>query len=215
MIRRTGSAVVLLTALAATSQPAWAQDEDKDSIWNFYAAGGLGISQIDDTACDALRGVNRDTQQDCDDEDTAFKIYIGWRPLKNFAFEGGYMDLGETTAKGGQTNIDNEVDGWFGSALVFIPGLERIGAFVKGSVYFYEQDVSGVVSFNGARVPVDNERSDPAGGFGAGLRLPIGKNLEMSVEWERYLDVGDDDNFAAGETDYDFYSVGGVFKFGF
>lgn len=212
MITRTGFAVALLTALAATSQVAWAEDDEKESIWNFYVGGGLGVSKVDDTACDALRGVNLDTQQDCDDKDEAYKLYAGWRPLKNFAFEGGYLDLGETTAKGGQTNIDNQVDGWTASALVFIPGLERIGAFIKGGAYWYDQDVSGIVGLGG-RVPVKSEESDRAGFFGAGVRLPIGKNLQMSVEWERFLDVGDDDVFAAGQTDYNFYSIGGVFTF--
>lgn len=217
MITRTGVAVALLTVLASGTQVAWAQDEESDSIWNFYFGGGLGVSQIDNTACDALKGVNTDTQQNCDDEDTAYKIYLGWRPLKNFAFEGGYLDLGETTAKGGQTNVANEVDGWNVAALVFIPGLERIGAFIKGGVYFYDQEVKGVVGTDIFPPPgnerVDSERSDPAGYFGAGVRLPISKNLELSVEWERFLDVGDEDNFAAGETDYDFFSVGGVFLF--
>ena len=219
MITRTVFAVAAFAALGATAQVAEAQDGDDDSssIWNFYAGGGLGVSKIDDTACDALRGVNTDTQQDCDDKDTAYKLYVGWRPLKNFAFEGGYLDLGETDAKGGQTNIDNKVDGWTAAALVFIPGLEGLGAFNKGGAYFYDQEVKGVVGTDIFPPPgnerVDSERSDSTGYFGAGFRLPIGNNLQLSVEWERFLDVGDDDNFAAGESDYDFFSVGGVFTF--
>lgn len=217
MIRRTGYAVALLTILAMGSQIAWAEEEASDSIWNFYLGGGFGVSKIDNDACDALRGVNIDTQQDCDDEDAAYKLYVGWRPLKNFAFEGGYLDLGETKAKGGQTNVENKVDGWNVAALAFIPGLERIGAFIKGGVYYYDQDVEGVVGTDISPPPgndrVDSQRSDPAGYFGAGFRLPISDNLQMSLEWERFLDVGDDDNFAAGETDYDFFSVGGVWLF--
>lgn len=213
MISRTGFAVTVLTALAATTQLSWAQDEDGDSIWNFYVGGAYGVSKIDDTACDALRSVNTSTQQNCDDKDEGYKVYAGWRPLKNFAFEGGYLDLGESAAKGGQTNIDNQVDGWIASALVFIPGLERFGVFIKGGAYWYDQKVSGNVSVNGGRVAVNSKRSDPAGAFGAGVRLPIGKSLQLGVEVERFLDVGDDDNFSAGESDYTFYSVGGVFTF--
>jgi len=221
MIRRTGFAVALVSILAAQSHVAWAQESDSqssESLWNFYVGAGLGVSKIDNTACDALKGVGTSTQQDCDDKDTGWKVYAGWKPLKNFSFEAGYVDLGETTAKGGNTNLQAEADGGFVAAMAFVPGLERLGLFIKGGAFFYEAKLSGrlagqpigpILQLLGA----DKKEDDTAGFYGVGFRLPLNDHLHMSVEFERFLDVGDDSVFSGGETDIDLYSVGGVWMF--
>ena len=210
----------MVSTLTLAAPTAWAQDsdsEDSGSIWNFHVGAGLGVSKIDDTACDALTAIGTGTQQNCDDEDTGWKIYAGWQPLKNFALEAGYLDLGETTAKGGATNLSAEVDGWTVATLAFIPGLEKLGVYIKGGVYFYDADLSGVLS----GVPVSADESDPAPLYGMGLRLPLNDNLRMNIEFERFLDIGDDATFTfpsgatltIGETDVNYFSAGAVWVF--
>lgn len=229
MIRRTGFAVALVTILAAQSHLAWAQESDSqesDSLWNFYVGAGLGISKIDNTVCDSLKGINTGTQQSCDDEDTGWKVYAGWKPLKNFSFEAGYADLGETTAKGGNTNLKAEADGGFIAAIAFIPGLERIGLFIKGGAFFYDSKLSG--RLNGQAIgPIlsaqgyDKDDDDTAPFYGAGFRFPLNDNLQLSVEFERFLDIGTERRFTfptgatvdLEETDVNLYSVGAVWMF--
>ena len=229
MIRRTGIAVALVSVLAVTSQSAGAQEsaaQDSDSLWNFYVGAGLGISKLDDTVCDSLKSINTGNQQSCDDEDTGWKVYAGWQPLKNFSFEAGYVDLGETTAKGGNTNLKGESDGGFIAALAFVPGLERIGLFIKGGAYFYDAKLSGrlagqpigpILSAQG----LDKDIDDTAGFYGLGLRLPVNDNLRLSVEFERFLDVGKDRSFTfptgatveIRDSDINLYTVGAVWMF--
>jgi OOP family OmpA-OmpF porin len=213
MIRRTGFAVALTAVLAAAAQGAWA--EEADSLWNFYLGAGLGVSKLDNTACDSLESVDLGTQQNCDDQDTGWKVYAGWKPLKNIAFEAGFVDLGSTTAKGGATNLKAEADGGTIAALAFVPGLEKVGLFIKGGYFFYEAKLSGRL----AGIPIqdlignDTEESDQAPFYGMGLRLPLNDSLRMNVEFERYLDIGDDSLFSGGKSDVNFYSVGAVWMF--
>lgn len=229
MTIRMGLAVAALTVLTTMAMPVSAQegesqgaapaDEGSDhSIWTFYVGGGLGVSKIDNTACDALGSAGNGgtgNQQDCEDDDIAWKGFIGWQPLKYVAIEGAYVDLGETTAKGGATNTSAEVDGFQASALLFVPGLEMVGAYIRGGAYFYEADLSGRIAGVPIQdlIPGSTSRSDTAAVYGMGFRLPINDALIISADFERYLDVGDDSRFKGGETDINFFSLGGIFTF--
>ena len=224
-----GLAVAALTVLTTMAMPASAQEGDSqaatpaddgsnDSIWNFYLGGGLGVSKVDNTACDALGSPGNGgtgNQQDCDDDDVAWKGFIGWQPFKYLAVEGGYVDLGETTAKGGGTDTAAEVDGWQASALLFVPGLEMVGAYIRGGAYFYEADLSGRLAGIPIQdlIPGSTSRSDTAAVYGVGFRLPLNDALIISADFERYLDVGDDSRFNGGETDINFFSLGAIYTF--
>ncbi|MGI9330140.1 MAG: outer membrane beta-barrel protein [Gammaproteobacteria bacterium] len=229
MTIRMGLAVAALTVFTTMAMPVSAQEGESqsaaaadqgsnDSIWNFYVGGGLGVAKVDNTACDALGSPGNGgtgNQVDCDDDDVAWKGFIGWQPLKYVAFEGGYVDLGETDAKGGATNIKAEVDGWQVSGLLFVPGLEMIGAYIRGGAYFYEADLSGRIAGVPIQdlIPGSTERSDTAAVYGMGFRLPINDDLIISADFERYLDVGDDSRFPGGETDINYFSLGAIYPF--
>ena len=214
----TALMVSLTMAMPVSAQDGGSQDESSEHSWlSFYVGGGLGISKVDDTACDALDAVGTGSQQDCDDDDVAWKGFIGWQPFKYLALEGAYVDLGETTARGGATNAQAEVDGFQASALVFVPGLEMIGAYIRGGAYFYDAELSGRIAGINIKdlVPGDPDRSDTAAVYGIGARLPLNDSLIISLDFERYLDVGDDSRFPAGETDINYFSAGAIYNFGF
>ncbi|HEU5282508.1 MAG TPA: outer membrane beta-barrel protein, partial [Burkholderiales bacterium] len=84
---RTTLGTMLIVAgllLTAGPAPAFAQDEA-----GFYVGGGIGQSELKD-ACDG-DGL---TVTDCDDTDTAWKLFAGYWFNKYFAVEGGYIDFG-------------------------------------------------------------------------------------------------------------------------
>ena len=69
--------------------------------------------------------------------------------------------------------------------------------------------------------PLDKDIDDTAGFYGLGLRLPLNDNLRLSVEFERFLDVGKDRTFTfptsatveIRDSDINLYSVGAVWMF--
>lgn len=226
---RTGLAIMAMTVLAATAWPVAAQESDsgsaappgQDSLWNFYVGGGLGGTKADSTVCDDLSAFGTSTQQDCDDKDVGWKVFLGWQPLTHVAFEGGYVDLGKTTAKGGATNANAQADGWEASALVYVPGLEKIGVYIKGGAYFYEAKLGGRVSLGGTVTPLSEKDTDSTGVYGVGARLPVTDRIKLNIEFQRFLDLGEKQTFQSpnGQTltikeqDINFYHVGGVFTF--
>jgi hypothetical protein len=126
-----------------------------------------------------------------DDEDSAFKLMGGWRPVDWFAIEASYFDLGAVTlrqAVPGLSPFRLEQDGYdvFG---VFFVDIINFDLFAKAGAVRSSADLTtGTIA--GQASSVDND-SDFAWGVGAQLRF---RKLAARVEYER-RDISNGSNF--------------------
>lgn len=173
----------LLSVALAPAALAQAQQE----VAGFYAGGGIGQfnAQIDDVDdVDA-------TVDEWDEDDTAYKVFAGYRLNPFLAFELDYINLGEPSGSVVPgTNFDASVDGF----APYVVGTIPIGRFfeIYGRVgyYFYDATVAFENEIDG-RVEFDEESEDLV--YGAGIGANIGEKLNLRFEYERFDLEGVDD----------------------
>lgn len=215
---RTVLTAIAVALLAAGAQSAVAQED----ATGFYVGGGLGISRVADPACDALSQIKLSLPQQfqCEEEDTAWKLFVGWQPIRWIGFEAGYLDLGKQEARAGTTNLSAEVDGGFLAGTFTLPVVERIGIYGKAGAYFWDGELSGMLQGVGTIPTIEDD--DTSGFWGLGLRLPLSDSFAVRLEYERYLDLGTKATidtpigplqFDGGESDVDYFSLQGLFSF--
>ncbi len=156
-----------------------------------YIGAGAGLTTVD--VCDDLNGLGLSS---CDDEDTGLKIFGGYKFNQNFAVEGMWADLGETSATGPGGTATVEVDGFGVAAVGIIPLNEQFGIFGKVGAYMW--DASG----GGAASGISDDGTDIM--FGAGVGWNFTRSFGLRAEWERFDIDGDD---------VDFLSIGAQFNF--
>jgi opacity protein-like surface antigen len=145
-----------------------------------YAGFSLGQARTDfsDEALDDL----------FDGEDTAFKLFLGYRVLDWVGFEAGYVDLGEIAPRGNlpafsQVQVDQAGFNVFG---VLYWDIANVDLFAKGG-FMLSQVRARTNTFFGTFDNVDNS-TDLAWGVGAQVRF--GK-LAVRLEYERFdFDAG-------------------------
>ena len=146
---------VFAVALAFSAQLAMA---------DFYVGGGINVTSLDvDTG---------------DDSDVVPAIFVGWKPIKFFAVEGGYYDLGK------YDKVD--VDTWTLSAVGILP-LAILDIYGKLGL--------ADVSLSGA--DVDGE-SDPFYALGANINITSLIDLYAEVQRIAVTDDTDLDMIGAG-----------------
>lgn len=142
-----------------------------------------------------------------DDEDSSYGFVVGWRMSEHFAFEGGYMDLGEVKYRQHesgefqtdpvepgdlQQNIDSSTSGIQLSALAILPLSYRWELYARGGVLVSnstenifvldEQGTSGKVRFT-------KSGFDLLGGVG--VSFSIAEIYNIRLEYMRVFDAGD------------------------
>ena len=151
----------------------------------FYAGASIGQATID-----ACSGVSN-----CDDDDTAWKIFGGWELNPNLAFEGAYVDFGEASGSIGSSRVSTEVDGWSLAAKGMLPLNEKFGVFGKLGMIMWDAEGDGAASGN------DDDGTDLM--FGLGAQYMFADKYGIVGEWEWY-DIDDD---------IDLFSIGVLIKF--
>lgn len=178
----------------AASAPALAQS---DSNWNLTPAysGYIGVSGGQSkfrTDCSSLF--------DCDQKDTAWKLYAGGRANEIFGVELGYTDFGKVRASGGDTKA------WAGtlSLLAGVPLGDRFNIFAKGGGVYGRTDVKA----SPASLVETGHKNGWGTTFGVGAALGLVRNVQLRVDWDRYrLD------FIGGRRDVDLLSAGVQMRF--
>lgn len=198
------SSVVAGLALAAALAPHAVMAQDM----GFYIGGSVGQSKAKD-ACDDLGSVG--FSGSCDDTDTGAKIFLGYQFNKNFAVEGGYVDLGKAkasgTISGSPASGEAKADTWQLSAVGIWPMANNFSLLGKIGVHRWDLDTQG--SAFGVTVSASDKGTDLTFGFGAGYEF--NKNLGLRVEWERFRNVGEEDT--TGKSHVDLLSVGLRYRF--
>ncbi|HEU5135553.1 MAG TPA: porin family protein [Steroidobacteraceae bacterium] len=158
-----------------------------DETAGWYFGGGLGQfnAQIDD-----FDDVDN-TVDDWDNDDTAYKLFAGYRLNKVLSFELDYINLGEPSgAVVPGVNLDAAVDGF----APYVVGTLPLGNFFEVYArlgYFFYDATYGVENEFDNRVEFDEESEDLV--YGAGVGANIGEKLNIRFEYEKFDLEGLDD----------------------
>lgn len=179
--------------------PAFSQAAMSETGW--YVGGSIGQMTADD-ACAGLTGAG----VSCDDEDTTWKIFGGYKINRNFAAELGYSDLGEVSARGPGGTATAEATAWELVGVGMLPLADRFSAYGKLGVY--RGEVDGRVNTVLLNASADESNTDLT--FGLGLKYDVSQAVAIRGEWQRYGDIGGN---STGEADLDVISIGVMFQF--
>ena len=158
-----------LTAIAlaaAFSNTAWSQIDNDDG---FYVGAALGnfSSEIDDVG---------DANFDFDEDESASRIFAGWRFNNFVAIELGRYDFGEATTAPDLLSISADTKGWAPSIIGTLP-VGPVELFVRGGIIFYDVDVS----LDGGEV-FNESGEDPV--YAAGIGVTVLERLNLKLEYE-------------------------------
>jgi len=144
----------------------------------------------------------------CDDTDTAFRVFGGYDFNRHFGVELGYADLGKLTVSSGPVSGDLKATVWDLLAVGKLPIADKFSLYGKLGMYRAETKVSGSVAGFGSGSQKDNN-TDLTYAIGGGY--DFNKNLGVRLEWQRYSKVGSDNT--GGDGDIDVYGIGVVYRF--
>ena len=185
--------IVLVLGLAAAA-PAAAQDS------GLYLGASLGTGKSKNT-CEGIAG-------NCDDTDTAYKLFGGYQINRNLAWEVGYGYLGDVTASGTFAGVplDFEVTNKAldFSGIVTLPVNERFAVFGRLGIYRSQVELRGNL---GTLQGGDHNTSFT---WGLGMRFDLGRAFAVRAEWQHYPNIGGDN---AGVDDMDLLTLGLVMRF--
>lgn len=171
--------VIATLAVAASAPAAFAQSFGQGDEAGFYLGGGLGQfnAQIDDV--DQVD----DTIDAWDEDDTAYKIFGGYRLNRFLAFELAYIDLGNPS---GEVipgfNVDASVDGFAPYVVGTLPLGQWFELHGRLGYYFYDANFRARDAVGGD-VTFDEESEDLV--WGAGVGANFGR-LNLRLEYERF-----------------------------
>lgn len=160
-----------------------------------YVDGAVGQASVDD--------------EGIDDNDTAFRLGVGYRFLENFGAEIGYLDLGEVSeevAIGGAT-ASVEADGFYAGVSGRIPLYEtNTGFFLSARAGLYFWDATGRLRQGTTTVRLDDSDNDFYVGVGAGY--DFNEQFGLGLTYDRYQ-LGDGDS----DLNYGVISLAGEVRF--
>jgi hypothetical protein len=178
-------AVVLAMAVAGACagslacSSAFAQGAENDE--GFYIGGGVGQFnvQVDDV------DQTDEAIERLDDDDTAWKAFVGWRMNPYFALELAYIDFGgpsdRATASGSDGDFQVELSGFAPYLIGTIP-VGPLELFGKVGYYFYDVDAS-VDLDNGPDLDSSSSENDLL--YGVGVGMTFFERLNARLEYER------------------------------
>ncbi len=177
---KLAAAIAALSAVAASTASA-------DETRGWYLGGGVGQFNAQ------LDGINDvdGTIHRWDEDDTAYKLFAGYRLNKIFAFELDYINLGEPSgAVVPGLNVDSSVDGFAPYVVATLPLGNFFEVYGRLGYYFYDATL-GIESELDNRVTFDEESEDLV--YGAGIGANIGDKINLRFEYERFDLEGLDD----------------------
>jgi len=173
-----------LFALVAASTPALSQDR------GWYGGARFGQSEFKDS-CAGLTG----RAFDCEEKDTAVKLFGGYQFNKNFAAELGYADLGKTTLSiTGFGNASIGAKGFELTGVGFLPVSQYFSFFGRLGVFHWDVDFK-----DGTRLVGSASASGTDLTYGFGASLSLARNAALRLEWQKYQDVGDTNSTGSGD----------------
>lgn len=194
MKKNHGLAISAL-ALTLAAAPAIAQEDA-----GVYLGASLGTG----TASNSCLGITGN----CDDTDTAYRLFGGYQVNRNFAWEVGYGYLGDVTVNGtdgggGAVNFESTRKALDFSGVVMLPMTERFSLFGRLGIYRSQTERRGT----GVTTGGDHNTSFT---WGLGGMIHFGRALAVRAEWQQYPDIGGD---SSAVDDVDLLTLGLVMRF--
>jgi opacity protein-like surface antigen len=154
-----------------------------------------------------------------DDEAGSWTLTAGYRAGRHFAFEVSYLNLGtlEATdtftlpplAGGGTFTLHRELEtsGPALAAMGILPVAESWDLFLRAGIFFADSKLStSIGASSGSETFGSNATS-----LGAGAQFNWGAHWSARVEYQRFLEVGGDDDFDS-DADVDLLSLGVLYR---
>jgi hypothetical protein len=122
-----------------------------------------------------------------DDDDTAWKAFVGWRFNPYIALELSYVDFGNpngrATASGSSGDYQVDLSGFAPYVIGSFP-LGPVELFAKAGYYFYDVDLKA--DFDDPLHPdVDSSKSDEDFVYGFGVGITFFEHLHARLEYEK------------------------------
>jgi len=152
-----------------------------DSLGNPYYFGGTIGASNGGSYCDG--------ETSCEDQDTAWKLFGGYKFTENLSAEGAYVSLGDMHKSGDNSDVS------------------AITANAVGSVQLTEKfDIFG--KLGAMRWSSENSSGDRDGfgvTYGVGAKMRMSESTRLRAEWEQFPGV---ETSPTNDTDVNMLSVG-------
>jgi OmpA-OmpF porin, OOP family len=172
------TAVLALAIAGAMATAAQAQEQTETS--GFYVGGGLGRfnAQIDDV--DQIDN----TVDNWKEDDTAYKLFAGYRLNRFLGFELDYVNLGKPSGEVVPGNsLESKVDGFAPYAVGTIPLGRYFELYGRAGYYFYNADRKFTDTLDNN---VSFKEDSSSFVYGGGVGLNVGEKFNLRAEYERY-----------------------------
>lgn len=110
-MKRTCLSMLIVVVMTLVTSIAIADDRS-----GMYIGAGIGQSAVQIADQDPTFG-----DFDIDSDDTAWKAFLGWRPIALIAIEGGYRDFGAPKDSAGPLSSKTDLEAFDASVLGIIP----------------------------------------------------------------------------------------------
>jgi OOP family OmpA-OmpF porin len=228
MIKRGMIAAAMGMVLSAASSVVAAESTG----WYFGATGGqaqadLSQGELDEIVDEAffLAGAPVISgSSELEDKDVSWSLFGGYRISPYFSLEASYVDLGTAEYRAAGTvnppgpvtsvsasySADFEVSGFTAAAVGTVPVGQMFQFHGQAGVLFADMEISQT-AFIGSGAGSDSLSADSRDYFfGVGAGMNIGEQWTLNLDWQRFKDVGDEDE--TGETDIDRISLGVIYR---
>lgn len=189
----------------------------------FYFGLGGGISMPDlpskaEHDRDFLGTVPAMTSMD--DTGESWGVQVGYRFIPWVAAEVGYVDFGSAlyeasiTGTGEVFSVRYKSNGLTVSALGMVPITRRFDLHGRLGVIFSDTRVRQRIEdpFTGDFLSVEDDGSDRDFFAGIGGAWNINESYSLRLEYQRFLDVGEEGQFRSGERDIDLLTFSVLFR---
>jgi hypothetical protein len=229
MFKRTMAGLAMGLALTTASSMAMAEEQ---AGWYFGVTGGqaqadLNQDELDEIVEDAFFSAGAPVlsgSSTLEDSDTSWSLFGGYRFSQYFGLEASYVDFGTAEYRASGTvnppgpvgsapasyAIDFEVTGFTVAAIGAIPLGQMFDLHARLGMLFADTEISerGTIGSVAASDSFSADSRDLHYGVGAGWHL--GERWSLSLDWQLFKDVGDDEE--TGEADIDRVSLGVMFR---
>lgn len=140
----------------------------------FYAAGSVGLAQLDDIDSDSF------------DSSTSFSVSGGYDINEMFAVEVAYLDFGETETSGVEDNVNYnatvDVTGVNLTVIGTYPVHEKVDLFAKMGVLVWDADVT--VTEDGYSGTISDSGNDFS--YGVGVAVNVYEQLSVVLQYQQF-----------------------------
>ena len=154
---------------------------------DWYVGVGGGVSSVDKQDLKYVMSLDAATTIGIHNTDIGFKAYGGYRLNREYAFELGYTDLGQTDIQGtwgaNTAAITATAKGYSLSGIGAIPVVGNLSLFGRIGVVHWDAEMTCTGTACGTFTTVKNDETDPLIGFGASYSFT--PNLAVRMEWEQ------------------------------